>query len=57
MVVHDAESYQKLLETKDTMEAVEGIKCGLESMKRNAGKPAEKFFQELFVEKGISERE
>jgi hypothetical protein len=57
LVVQDAESYQKFLEAKDRMEAVEGIKRGLESMKRNAGKPAEKFFQELFAEKGVSERE
>jgi len=35
------------------MEAIEGIKRGLESMKNNAGKPAEKFFQEFFNEKGI----
>jgi len=39
------------------MEAIDGIKRGLESMKRNAGKPAENFFQEFFIEKGISERE
>ena len=39
------------------MEAIEGIKRGLESMKRNAGKPAEKFFQEFFTEKGIFEHE
>ena len=60
LVVQDAESYQKLLEAKDRMEAIEaieGIKRGLESMKRNAGKPAEKFIQEFFTEKGISERE
>lgn len=57
LVVQDAESHQKLLEAKDRMEAIEGIKRGLESMKRNAGKPAEKFFQEFFGEKGISERE
>jgi len=57
LVVQDAESYQKLLEAKDRMEAIEGIKRGLESMKRNRGKPAEKFFQQLLVEKGISERE
>jgi|GEM_PF-488538 len=37
LVVQDAESYQKLLEAKETMEAIEGIKRGLESMKRNAG--------------------
>ena len=55
LVVQDAGSYQKLLEAKDRMEAIEGIKRGLASMKRNAGKPAEKFFQEFFSEKGIPE--
>jgi prevent-host-death family protein len=57
LVVQDAESYQRLLEAKDRMEAIEVIKRGLESMRRNAGKPAEKFFKELFTEKGIAERE
>src|SRR5260370_42409902 len=57
LVVQDAESYQRLLEAKDRMEAIEGIKRGLESMKRNAGKPPERFFQELFAEKSISARE
>jgi prevent-host-death family protein len=57
LVVQDAESYQKLLEVRDKMEAIEGIKRGLDSMKRNSGKPAEEFFQELFAEKGISEFE
>ena len=57
LVVQDAESYQRLLEAKDRMEAIEGIKRGLESMKRNAGKPAENFLNEFFAEKGISERE
>ena len=57
LIVHDTESSQKLLEVKDRIEAIEGIKRGLESMKRNAGKPAEKFFQELLTEKGIAERE
>ena len=42
---------------KDRREAIEGIRRGLESMKRNEGKPAEEFFQEFFAEKGISERE
>jgi PHD/YefM family antitoxin component YafN of YafNO toxin-antitoxin module len=45
LVVQDAETYQKLLEAKDRMETIEGIKRGLESMKRNAGKPAEKVFK------------
>jgi prevent-host-death family protein len=39
LVVQDAESYQELLEAKDRMEAIEGIKRGLQSMKNNAGKP------------------
>ena len=41
LVVQDAASYQKLLEAQERMEAIEGIRRGLESMKRNAGKPAE----------------
>ena len=57
LVVQDADSYQKLLEAKDRIEAIEGVKRGLASMKRNAGKPAEKFFHEFFSEKGISEDE
>jgi prevent-host-death family protein len=57
LVVQDADGYQKLLEVKDRMEALEGIRRGLESMKRNAGKPAEKFFIEFFAEKGIPEHE
>ena len=44
-----AESDQKLAEAQDRMEAIEGINRGLESMKRNAGKPAEEFFQELLA--------
>ena len=54
LVVQDADSYQEILEAKDRMEAVEGIKRGLESMKRGKGKLAEHFFEEFFAEKGIS---
>ena len=50
LVVQDAAGYQKLLEAKDRMEAIQGIRRGLESMKRNAGKPAEKFFREFFAD-------
>jgi len=57
LVVQDADSYQKLLEAKDKIEAIEGIKRGLESMKRSSGKPAEQFFREFFAEKGIPEDE
>ena len=55
LVVQDAESYQKLLEAKDRMEAIAGIQRGLESMKRNAGKPAQEFFREFFAEQRIPE--
>jgi prevent-host-death family protein len=50
LVVQDAESYQQLLEAKDRMEAIEGIKRGLQSMQNNAGKPAAEFFREFFAE-------
>ena len=55
--MEDGENYQKLLEAQDRKEAIEGIRRGLESMKRNAGKPAEKFFREFLAEKDISEEE
>jgi hypothetical protein len=42
---------------KNRMEAIEGIRRGLKSMKRNAGKAAEKFFRDFFAEKGIPEHE
>ena len=42
---------------KDRMEAIEGIRRGLKSMKRNAGKAAEKFFRDFFAENGIPEHE
>ena len=57
VVLQDAESYWRLVEAVDRAETTEGIKRGLESMKRNAGKPAERFFEEFFVEKGMSENE
>jgi len=51
--MQDAENCQKIQEGQDRMEAIEGIKRGLESMKWTAGKPAEEFFGEFFEEKGI----
>ena len=54
LVVQDAEGYQRLLEAKNKLEALEGIKRGLKSMKRNAGKPAAEFLREFFAEKGSS---
>jgi hypothetical protein len=57
LVVQDAESDQTVLEAKDRMETIEEIKRGLESMRRQRGKPATDFFREFFAEKGIPERE
>jgi PHD/YefM family antitoxin component YafN of YafNO toxin-antitoxin module len=56
LVVQDAESYQQLLEAKERMEAIEGIRSGLESMKAKRGKPADKFFAEFFSTKKLTER-
>ena len=39
LVVQDAASYQQLLEIIDRLEAVEGIRRGLDEMKRGKGKP------------------
>jgi PHD/YefM family antitoxin component YafN of YafNO toxin-antitoxin module len=55
LVVQDAERYQQLLDAKDRMDAIEGIKRGLQSLKNNAGKPAAEFFREFFTEKGMAE--
>jgi prevent-host-death family protein len=49
LVVQDAEGYQHLLEAKERMEAIEGIRRGLESLKTKRGMPADKFFDELFA--------
>jgi len=47
MVVLDAVSYQDLLERLDRLEALEGIRRGLESMKRGEGRPAREVFEEV----------
>jgi prevent-host-death family protein len=57
LVVQDAASYQKLLEAKERIEAIAGIRRGLEEMKRGEGRPAEEVFADLFKEFGISEDE
>jgi len=47
VVVQDADSYQKILDVLDRLEAIEGIKSGLESMKHGKGNPADKVLQRL----------
>lgn len=55
LVVQDAESYQHLLEAKERMEAIEGIRRGLESMKKKRGMPADEFFASFFARNKITE--
>ncbi len=43
LVVQDATSYQKLLELVDRLEAIEGIKRGLEEADRGEGVTLEEF--------------
>ena len=57
LVVQDTQSYQALLEAKERMEALEGIRRGLESIKKGQGRPAEEFWSEFFAEHGIREEE
>jgi hypothetical protein len=44
MVVQDARSYQRLLDTVEMAEAIAGIKLALESMARGKGQPASAVF-------------
>jgi hypothetical protein len=55
MNVQDAETHQQTLEAKERLQAIEGIRRGLDNMKRGAGKSAEKFFREFFAENNIPE--
>ena len=47
LVVQDASSYQHLLEMIDRLEALEGIRRGLDEMKRGKGKPLEQVDKEI----------
>lgn len=39
LVVQDAKSYQRLMELAERLEAIEGIRSGLEDMKAGRGRP------------------
>ena len=47
MVAVDVKSFQEMLEIIDRVEAVEGIRRGLESKKRGEGKTLEQFDREM----------
>lgn len=54
VVVQDAESYQKILELVDRIEAIEGIKAGLNSVREGRTFPAKQALTELKQKHGIS---
>jgi len=54
-LVQDVESYQELLDAKERMEAIEGIRKGIGSLKGNKARSADDFFAAIFVEHNIPE--
>ena len=57
IVVQDTESYQSLLEAKERMEAIEGIRRGLACIQRGEVRDANEFFAEFFAKNEIPETE
>jgi len=55
IVVQDVESYQQLLDAKERMEAIEGIREGIASLKSGKGRTADDFFAALFAKHNIPE--
>ena len=53
-VIQDAESYQAMLERVERAEAIEGVRRGLEQMKRGEGRPVEEVFTEREAQFGGS---
>jgi prevent-host-death family protein len=47
VVVQDARSYRRLLDTVEAAEAIAGIKLGLDSLARGEGQPAKAIFRRL----------
>jgi PHD/YefM family antitoxin component YafN of YafNO toxin-antitoxin module len=47
LIVQDARAYQKLLDILDQAEAIEGVRRGLASMERGAGRPADEVFDAI----------
>ncbi len=57
VVVQDSGSYQELLDAKDRIETIKGIKRGLEDISAGRRKPADKFFAEFFSSYDIPEED
>lgn len=47
LIVQTAEDYQRLMDKVEKMQAIEGIRRGLESMKEERGQPAQEVFHDL----------
>jgi len=52
-IVQDAEAYQRLLDIAARADAEEGIRQGMEDVKRGKVRPARDFFAEFEAEHGI----
>lgn len=52
-VVQDAASYQRLLDIAAQADVREGIRQGLEQLRRGEGRPAAKFFEEMRRKHGL----
>jgi PHD/YefM family antitoxin component YafN of YafNO toxin-antitoxin module len=53
-VVQDAEAYQRLLDIAALADAEEGIRQGLDDVKRGRVRPAREFFAEFEARHGLS---
>ncbi|PYV82826.1 MAG: prevent-host-death protein [Acidobacteria bacterium] len=53
-VIQDAEAYQRLLDIAARADAREGIRQGLEDVRKGRSRPAEEFFKEFEAKYGLS---
>ena len=53
-VIQDAEAYQRLLDIAARADAREGIRQGLEDVRKGRTRPAKEFFEEFEVMHGLS---
>lgn len=53
VIVQDAVAYQELLEQIERLEAIEGVRQGLESMRQGKGKSLEEFKAEMSQKHGL----
>jgi prevent-host-death family protein len=52
-VVQDAEAYQRLLDVAASADAGEGIRQGMEDVKKGKIRPAKEFFEEFEAKHGL----